>query len=62
MPVRLSLQEMSDPAVTGELPRLEAGGGGASALEMETDDRGRIFWDQVSIIQGSGKPRVPPRI
>ena len=55
VPLRLVLQELPDAAAAGELPRMEAGGGDG-ALEAETDDRGRVFWDQVSIIQGSGKP------
>ena len=60
VPLRLLLQELPDAAAGGELPRMEAGGG-ASDLEAETDERGRVFWDQVSIVQGSGNFTSPTK-
>lgn len=53
--VRLLLLELPGASDRGQLPELEAIGA-APTLGCETDERGRVFWDQICILQGSGMP------
>ena len=52
--VRLVLIELPDASDKGQLPEIEATGA-VDTLERETDERGRVYWDHICIVQGSGK-------
>jgi hypothetical protein len=53
IPVRLALTPVTDSAVAGEAPAIEAASAG-EALQTKTDDGGRVYWDEIAVVQGSG--------
>ena len=57
VPVRLVLAEVAGSAVAGEAPAIEAASAG-EALQTETDDSGRVYWDEIAVVQGSGAARI----
>jgi len=53
--LRLVLEKVSGSAAGGTAPEVELGPAG-EAPEEYTDDGGRVFWDEIRIIQGTGAP------
>ena len=53
--VRLVLAEAPGAAAAGKLPDIEAAAAG-EAPQTKTDDGGRVYWDEVRVVQGSGAP------
>ena len=54
--VRLVLAAVPGSAVAGKAPVLEAAAAG-EAPQTETDDSGRVYWDEVRVVEGSGAPQ-----
>lgn len=55
--LRLGIQKVPGSAAGGTAPEVELGPAG-EAPEDCTDDGGRVFWDEVRIIQGTGAPET----